>query len=81
MLGRPGCARAPCHEEDDEDDDRQPEPVVGLGVEHAEVAGRARRRVRDVRDAAGPAEPVRVVGRDADDLAEAERDDGEVVAA
>ena len=90
---RPGPADPavlqPLHDDDHHDDDQEQQVVVRLGVEHAvpqrrdaeDLERAVRRRVRDRRDAARAAEPVGVVGGDADDLAEPERDDGQVVAA
>ena len=71
------------HEHDDHDDQSQGQVVVRLGVEHAELqlADMADvGRVGDAGDAARAAESVGVGGGHADDLAEAEGDDGQVVA-
>src|SRR5205807_4061701 len=83
----PGPAHAavlqPAHDEDHQDDGGQGQVVVGLGVEHAVLQG------LDVADAGGmgyagdapgAAGEGQVVGRDPDDLAEAQRHDGQVVA-
>ena len=81
--GGPGPAdpRAvePADEHDGDDDAGQHEVHVGerLG---AELQPGDRGGVRDARDAAGLTEAVAVQRDDAHDLAEAERDDGEVVA-
>src|SRR5207245_10422958 len=70
----------PAGHEDDHDNDEQDEEVEVLAVGQPE----RRRRARDRRDALRTVREidrlVEVVGENADDLAEAERDDGEVVA-
>ena len=82
--GRPGppypaALEAP-HQEHHEDDHDERQPVVGRGVEHVELEGADVGRAGHVGDAVGPAEPSGVLGDDPHDLAEAQRDDGQVVA-
>src|SRR5438105_13009014 len=71
----------PAIHEDDDDDDEQREEIEAHRVRNLE----RQRRTRDRRDAARAVghvdRLVEVVGEDPDDLAEAERDDGQVVAA
>jgi hypothetical protein len=72
---------AASEDEHDDEDQREAEVPVGLRVQHAELERTEAGRRLDLGDAARPAQPVGVVRRDADDLAEAERDDGQVVTA
>src|SRR5687768_13129559 len=87
--GQPGTADTAVLEaagqpdDDDEDDERQPVPALGVdGVEEGPPVDLRTGRHGDLGDARGTAgDRVEVARGDADDLAEPEGDDGEVVAA